>query len=59
MRIFECDKPVSGAVTGWTISVGSWLALITHITIASERAGATTRDRMGQAVQNVPIIQGV
>jgi enoyl-CoA hydratase/carnithine racemase len=38
MRIFECDKPVIGAVNGWTMGVGSWMALFTHITIASERA---------------------
>jgi enoyl-CoA hydratase/carnithine racemase len=38
MRILECDKPVIGAVNGWTMGVGSWIALFTHITIASERA---------------------
>ena len=38
MRIFECDKPVIGAVNGWTMGVGSWIALFTHITIASESA---------------------
>ena len=38
MRIFECDKPVISAVNGWTMGVGSWIALFTHITIASERA---------------------
>jgi len=38
MRIFECTKPVIGAVNGWAMGVGSWMALFTHITIASERA---------------------
>jgi len=38
MRIFECAKPVIGAVNGWAMGVGSWMALFTHITIASERA---------------------
>jgi enoyl-CoA hydratase/carnithine racemase len=38
MRIFECAKPIIGAVNGWTMGVGSWMALFTHITIASEQA---------------------
>ncbi len=38
MRIWEFSKPVIGAINGWTMGAGSWLALFTHITIASENA---------------------
>ncbi len=38
MRIWELGKPVIGAINGWTMGAGSWLALFTHITIASENA---------------------
>jgi enoyl-CoA hydratase/carnithine racemase len=38
MRIWELSKPVIGAINGWTMGAGSWLALFTHITIASENA---------------------
>ncbi|MGH7773723.1 MAG: enoyl-CoA hydratase/isomerase family protein [Candidatus Binatia bacterium] len=38
MRIWEFGKPVIGAINGWTMGAGSWLALFTHITIASENA---------------------
>lgn len=38
MRIFECEKPVIGAINGWAMGVGSWMAMCTHVTIASERA---------------------
>jgi enoyl-CoA hydratase/carnithine racemase len=38
MRIFECPKPVIGAINGWAMGVGSWMSLFTHITIASEQA---------------------
>lgn len=38
MRMFECEKPIIGAINGWAMGVGSWMALFTHITIASEQA---------------------
>ncbi|HXG51760.1 MAG TPA: enoyl-CoA hydratase/isomerase family protein [candidate division Zixibacteria bacterium] len=38
MRLWEFPKPVIGAVNGWAMGAGSWLALFTHITIASENA---------------------
>jgi enoyl-CoA hydratase/carnithine racemase len=38
MRIWELSKPVIGAINGWCMGAGSWLALFTHITIASEKA---------------------
>lgn len=38
LRIFEFGKPVIGAINGWAMGAGSWLALYTHITIASENA---------------------
>lgn len=36
LKIFELEKPVIGAINGWAMGVGSWMALLTHITIASE-----------------------
>ena len=38
LRLWELDKPVIGAINGWAMGAGSWLALCTHITIASENA---------------------
>jgi enoyl-CoA hydratase/carnithine racemase len=38
LRIWELGKPVIGAINGWAMGAGSWLALYTHITIASENA---------------------
>ena len=38
MHIFELTKPVIGAVRGWAMGGGCWLALFTHITIAAEDA---------------------
>ena len=38
MRMFECEKPIIGAINGWAMGVGSWMALFTHVTIASEQA---------------------
>ncbi|MEE8326175.1 MAG: enoyl-CoA hydratase/isomerase family protein [candidate division NC10 bacterium] len=38
LRILEFGKPVIGAINGWAMGAGSWLALYTHITIASENA---------------------
>src|SRR6476661_5447904 len=38
IRIFELSKPVIGAVRGWAMGGGCWLALYTHITIAAEDA---------------------
>lgn len=38
LRLWEFGKPIIGAINGWTMGAGSWLALFTHITIASENA---------------------
>src|SRR5262249_7499320 len=38
LAIFELTKPVSGAVRGWAMGGGCWLALFTHITIAADDA---------------------
>ena len=38
MHIFELTKPVIGAVRGWAMGGGCWLALFTHITIAADDA---------------------
>src|SRR6266511_1847795 len=38
IRIFEMTKPVIGAVRGWAMGGGCWLALYTHMTIAAEDA---------------------
>jgi enoyl-CoA hydratase/carnithine racemase len=38
IRIFQMSKPVIGAVRGWAMGGGCWLALYTHITIAAEDA---------------------
>ncbi|MBI4522723.1 MAG: enoyl-CoA hydratase/isomerase family protein [Deltaproteobacteria bacterium] len=38
LRLWEFGKPIIGAINGWTMGAGSWLALFTHITIASEKA---------------------
>jgi enoyl-CoA hydratase/carnithine racemase len=38
IRIFEMTKPVIGAVRGWAMGGGCWLALYTHITLAAEDA---------------------
>jgi enoyl-CoA hydratase/carnithine racemase len=38
LRILEFGKPVIGAINGWAMGAGSWLALYTHMTIASENA---------------------
>ena len=38
IRIFEMTKPVIGAVRGWAMGGGCWLALYTHITIAADDA---------------------
>jgi enoyl-CoA hydratase/carnithine racemase len=38
IRIFEMSKPVIGAVRGWAMGGGCWLALYTHLTIAAEDA---------------------
>ncbi|HEY7714758.1 MAG TPA: enoyl-CoA hydratase/isomerase family protein [Candidatus Binatia bacterium] len=37
-RLWEFGKPIIGAVNGWAMGAGSWLALFTHITLASENA---------------------
>jgi enoyl-CoA hydratase/carnithine racemase len=37
-HIFELTKPVIGAVKGWAMGGGCWLALFTHITIAADDA---------------------
>jgi len=38
LRLWELGKPVIGAINGWAMGAGSWLAIGTHITIASENA---------------------
>lgn len=38
LHIWNLGKPVIGAINGWALGAGSWLALTTHITIASEKA---------------------
>ncbi|MDP6559860.1 MAG: enoyl-CoA hydratase/isomerase family protein [Candidatus Binatia bacterium] len=38
LHLWELGKPVIGAINGWAMGAGSWLALYTHITIASENA---------------------
>ena len=38
MRLWEFPKPIIGAINGWALGAGSWFALFTHITIASENA---------------------
>jgi len=38
MHILELTKPVIGAVRGWAMGGGCWLALFTHITIAADDA---------------------
>jgi enoyl-CoA hydratase len=38
MRLWEFPKPIIGAINGWAMGAGSWFALFTHITIASEHA---------------------
>ncbi len=38
IRIFEMTKPVIGAVRGWAMGGGCWLALYTHITLAADDA---------------------
>ena len=38
MRLWEFPKPIIGAINGWAMGAGSWFALYTHITIASENA---------------------
>jgi enoyl-CoA hydratase len=38
LHMWELPKPVIGAINGWALGAGSWYALTTHLTIASERA---------------------
>ena len=38
LHMWELPKPVIGAINGWAMGWGSWYALTTHITIASEQA---------------------
>ena len=38
IRLWEFPKPIIGAINGWAMGAGSWFALFTHITIASENA---------------------
>jgi enoyl-CoA hydratase len=37
-HMWELPKPVIGAINGWCLGAGSWYALTTHLTIASEQA---------------------
>jgi enoyl-CoA hydratase/carnithine racemase len=38
LHILELTKPVIGAIKGWAMGGGCWLALFTHITIAADDA---------------------
>jgi enoyl-CoA hydratase/carnithine racemase len=38
LYIWELTKPVIGAINGWALGAGSWLAVTTHMTMASETA---------------------
>jgi enoyl-CoA hydratase/carnithine racemase len=38
LHLLELTKPVIGAVRGWAMGGGCWLALFTHITIAADDA---------------------
>ena len=38
LHMWELGKPVIGAINGWAMGGGSWYALFSHITIASENA---------------------
>lgn len=38
LRMWEFGKPIIGAINGWAMGAGSWVALFTHITIASDNA---------------------
>jgi enoyl-CoA hydratase len=38
LHILELTKPVIGAIRGWAMGGGCWLALFTHITIAADDA---------------------
>jgi enoyl-CoA hydratase/carnithine racemase len=38
LHILELTKPVIGAINGWAMGAGCWLALFTHMTIASDNA---------------------
>ena len=38
LHLFELTKPVIGAIRGWAMGGGCWLALFTHITIAADDA---------------------
>jgi len=37
-KMWQLSKPVIGAINGWAMGWGSWLALTTHLTYASDRA---------------------
>ena len=37
-HMWQLSKPVIGAINGWALGWGSWYALCTHLTYASERA---------------------
>jgi enoyl-CoA hydratase/carnithine racemase len=38
LRLWEFGKPIIGAINGWAMGAGSWLALFTHITVAADNA---------------------
>ncbi len=38
MHMWDLTTPIIGAINGWALAWGSWYALTTHITIASENA---------------------
>lgn len=37
-HLWSLQKPVIGAINGWAMGWGSWIALCTHMTFASDRA---------------------
>jgi enoyl-CoA hydratase/carnithine racemase len=37
-KMWELSTPVIGAINGWAMGWGSWLAITTHLTYASDRA---------------------
>lgn len=38
LHVYELTKPVIGAIHGWAMGAGCWLALFTHITFAADNA---------------------
>ena len=38
LHMWELGTPIIGAINGWAMGAGSWYAIFTHLTIASENA---------------------